>query len=52
MDEYAEDLPGARLPAWAEEYLAQERSWWQLLRGTGAVDETAARAELARWVEG
>lgn len=51
MDEFAEDLPGARLPAWAEEYLAQERSWWRLLRGTGAVDEEAARAELGRWTQ-
>ncbi len=52
MEEYAENLPGPQLPAWAEEYLAGERSWHRLLRGTGAVDETTARAELARWTEG
>ncbi|MGV7586333.1 hypothetical protein PJI74_01195 [Mycobacterium kansasii] len=40
------------LPAWAEAYFESERAWHRLLRGTGAVDETAARAELARWVEG
>ena len=37
MEEYAENLPGPQLPAWAEEYLAGERAWHRLLRGTGAV---------------
>jgi hypothetical protein len=49
VDEYAEDLPGPQLPAVVEQYLAQEREWHRLLRGTGAVSETEARAELARW---
>ena len=52
VDKFSEDLPGPRLPSWAEEHFARERAWHRLLRGTGAVDETAARAELARWMEG
>lgn len=49
--EYAEDLPGPRLPAWAETYLAGERAWWRLLRGTGAVTPEESAVELTQWVE-
>lgn len=48
MDEYAEDLPGPRLPPAVETYLARERSWWRLLRGTGAMSESEAREQLRR----
>lgn len=51
VDEYSEDLPGPRLPDGVEEYFARERAWHRLLRGTGLVDEKAARAELRRWTE-
>lgn len=51
MDEFAEDLPGARLPAAVVGYLAGERAWHRMLRGTGLVGEEAAQAELARWME-
>jgi hypothetical protein len=48
MSAYTEDLAGAALPAWAEEYLAGERTWNQLLRRTGAVSEAEMLAELWR----
>ncbi|SIG33113.1 hypothetical protein [Mycobacteroides abscessus] len=51
MDEFSEDLPGPPLPAAVEAYFAEERSWWRLLRGTGAIGEGQARAELRRWSE-
>ncbi|CPS10546.1 Uncharacterised protein [Mycobacteroides abscessus] len=51
MDEYAEDLPGTELPAWVEEFLAGERAWWRLLRGTGTVTPAEAGEALARWLE-
>ncbi|WP_232785188.1 hypothetical protein [Mycobacteroides chelonae] len=52
MDEFAEDLTdAAQLPGWAEQYLAEERTWWRLLRGTGAVTEAEARAELLSRLE-
>ena len=51
MNEYAEDLPGPRLPAVAEDYLNCERAWWRLLRGTGAVTQGESTASLARWLE-
>ncbi|SHR98559.1 Uncharacterised protein [Mycobacteroides abscessus subsp. abscessus] len=51
MEEFAEDLPGPQLPAAVEAYLAGERAWHRLLRGTGAVDEEAARAEFGRWTQ-
>lgn len=52
VDEFSEDdLPGPRLPAWAEDYLTGERSWWRLLRGTGAVTAMESARELARWVQ-
>ncbi|MEN3226056.1 MULTISPECIES: hypothetical protein [Mycobacteriaceae] len=51
MEESAEDLDLDRLPAVVETYFAQERAWHRLLRGTGLQDETASRAELARWVQ-
>ncbi len=38
MDEYAEDLNGPQLPDVVEEYLAGERAWHRLLRGTGLVN--------------
>lgn len=49
MDEFSEDLRGPRIPAEVEAYFAEERSWWRLLRNTGAMDEEQARAELRRW---
>ncbi|ORA27379.1 hypothetical protein [Mycobacterium aquaticum] len=51
MNEYSEDLDVPELPAWAEAYLARERAWWRLLRGTGAVTPEEATAELLRWVQ-
>ncbi|WP_109555064.1 hypothetical protein [Mycobacteroides chelonae] len=52
VDEFAEDLTdAAQLPGWAEQYLAEERTWWRLLRGTGAVTEAEARAELLSRLE-
>ncbi len=51
MNEYAEDLQGPRLPAVVEEHLNRERTWWQLLRGTGAVTQQESAAALARWLE-
>lgn len=48
MDEFAEDLPGPRLPDWAEEYLARERIWNRFLRGTGAVTPAQACEQLRR----
>lgn len=50
MSEYAEDLPGPPLPAWAEAYLAGERVWHRLLRGTGLVTADEAGEQLARWM--
>ncbi|WP_166501785.1 hypothetical protein [Rhodococcus erythropolis] len=38
-DEYAEDLPCPTLPWWAEDYLAEQRAFWRLLRGGGALTE-------------
>ncbi len=49
MDEFSEDLRGPRIPAAVEAYLAEQRAWWRTLRGTGAMDEEQARAELSRW---
>ncbi|CPR69844.1 hypothetical protein [Mycobacteroides abscessus] len=49
MDEYAEDLPGLKLPAAVETYLAGERGWHRFLRGTGAVTAEEAQVELRRW---
>lgn len=49
VDEFSEHLTGPELPAWAEEYLAGERQWWRLLRGTGAVTAEEAQVELRRW---
>lgn len=51
MDEFSEDLPGPPLPAAVEAYFAEERALWRLLRGTGAISEGQARAELSRWTE-
>lgn len=51
VDEYSENLPGPALPPAVEAYLAQERSWHRLLRGTDAVSAVEARAELDRWME-
>ncbi|EUA41859.1 hypothetical protein I549_0241 [Mycobacterium avium subsp. avium 2285 (R)] len=51
MDEFSEDLPGPPLPAAVEAYLESERSWWRLLRGTGAVGPAEAAQELRRWTE-
>lgn len=50
MDEFSEHLPGPRLPDDVEEYLAGEREWHRLLRGTGAVGEQQAQVELMRWM--
>jgi hypothetical protein len=50
MDEHAEDLPGPPLPPAVEAYLAEQRNWYRFLRGTGAVTEREALAELQRWV--
>ncbi|WP_301123513.1 hypothetical protein [Mycolicibacterium fortuitum] len=52
MDEFAENLPAPQLPAEVERYLARERQWWRLVRGTGAAGEQQAQVELRRWVEG
>lgn len=38
------------LPAWVEAYFESERTWWRMLRATGAVDQEQARAELRRWL--
>lgn len=51
MDEFSEDLPGPRLPAVVEEYLAGERSWWRLLRGTGVATADEAAEAPRRWME-
>ncbi|WP_458317917.1 hypothetical protein [Mycolicibacterium brisbanense] len=51
MDEYAEDLPGPRLPEVVEEFFARERAWRRLLRGTRAVTPEEAGRELGRWME-
>ncbi|SKM38128.1 Uncharacterised protein [Mycobacteroides abscessus subsp. abscessus] len=52
MDEFAEDLSGPQLPPVVEEYLAGERAWHRLLRGTGAVTPGEARQQLERWTTG
>lgn len=44
-----DDMTDPELPAWAEAYMAEERSWWRLLRETGAMDAEQARADLRRW---
>jgi hypothetical protein len=44
------DTPPALPPA-VEAYLAQERSWWRMLRATGVMTEAESVAELARWLE-
>ncbi|WP_165588881.1 hypothetical protein [Mycolicibacterium senegalense] len=49
MDEYAEDLTGPQLPSEVEEYLAGEREWHRLLRGTGAVSAEEAAEALMPW---
>ncbi len=46
-----DDETAPKLPAWAEAYFAEERTWWRMLRGTGAMGEGQARAELSRWTE-
>jgi len=46
MDEYAEDLDGPQLPDVVENYLAGERSWHRVLRGTGLVAPAESAAEL------
>lgn len=51
MDEFSEDLPGPPLSAAVEEYFAEERSWWRLLRGTGAMTPVESAKELRRWLE-
>jgi hypothetical protein len=51
VDEYAEDLLGPALPAWAEECLAEERAWHRFLRGTGAVTAAESAEALMRWME-
>lgn len=48
MSKYAEDLSGPLLPAWAETYLAGERAWHRLLRGTGLVTRDEATQGLTR----
>ncbi|MDH6245500.1 hypothetical protein [Mycobacterium sp. OTB74] len=53
MDQYSEDLSDRPcLPGWVEEYLAAERAWWRMLRGTGALSEAESVAALARWMNG
>lgn len=52
VDAYSEDLSGPALPPWAETYLAGERAWHRLLRGTGAVCPEEVAADLSRWMEG
>jgi hypothetical protein len=52
VDEYAEDLLGPRLPPAVETYLAGERAWHRLLRGTGAVTGKESAEALSRWMEG
>ncbi len=47
-DEYAEDLPGPTLPWWAEDYLAEQRAFWRLLRGGGALTEEQQREVIER----
>lgn len=49
MSEYSEDLDLPRLPDWAETYLARERAWHRLLRGTGAMTPAESQRELERW---
>lgn len=45
------DKTDPRLPAWVADYFESERTWWRLLRDTGAMDEEQARAELRWWTE-
>ncbi|MFV8268065.1 hypothetical protein ACNQR9_34670 [Mycolicibacterium peregrinum] len=49
VDEYAEDLTGPQLPPEVEEYLAGEREWHRLLRGTGAVSAEEVAEALMPW---
>ncbi|MFV8167739.1 hypothetical protein ACNQVK_37460 [Mycobacterium sp. 134] len=51
MDKFAEDLTGPQLPTAVEEYLAGEREWHRLLRGTEAVTLAESAAELTRWIK-
>lgn len=51
MDEFAEDQHPPRLPDVVEEYLAGERCWHRLLRGSGLVSQDEAAADLERWME-
>lgn len=51
VDMYAEDLELPALPTAVEEYLAGERAWWRLLRGTGAVGPAESAEELRWWLE-
>lgn len=37
------------LPDWAEEYFAQQRQWWRMLRETGVMSDADALAEIHRW---
>jgi hypothetical protein len=50
VDVYSEDLRGPALPDWAETFLAQERNWRRLLRGTGMVTAENAAEDLRRWM--
>lgn len=50
MSEFSEDLRGPQIAPAVEAYFAEERSWGRLLRGTGAMNEEQARAELRRWL--
>ncbi|MGV0737532.1 hypothetical protein ABQF35_11100 [Mycobacterium syngnathidarum] len=51
MEEFAEELPGQRLPDAVEAFFAQERSWWRLVRGTGVVTGEESTDQLRRWIE-
>lgn len=42
---------GPELPAWAEDYFESERTWWRMMRETGAMSEEQARAELRWWTQ-
>ncbi|CDO08066.1 hypothetical protein BN977_02885 [Mycolicibacterium cosmeticum] len=44
------EAPTVLAPA-VQAYLAQERSWWRMLRATGVMSEADSASELARWLE-
>ncbi|MBE5488572.1 hypothetical protein E3G71_001073 [Mycobacteroides abscessus] len=50
MDEFSEELREPRIPAAVEAYFAEQRTWWRMLRGTGAMSAEQAPAELRRWL--